>query len=192
MKKYTLGFVLIVLLSMAMSVAALEYKTIYRQQGTSAFAEWIEIEGNLTNYTDLSVTKTEGGSDIWLSICSVDAGFNYSCKSGYKFTEDNVFDIDNKLTAATLSPVKIDLYDFNGTVEKVTIKSQWAGIGDVTKGSFKYMSKFGDFIEKFSTSSSFREAKATGSIYNDINKELGTSNYGSMAKFKSASISMKK
>ncbi len=193
MKKLnTLGFVLIVLLSMTMSVAALEYKTIYREQGTSAFAEWIETEGNLTNYIDLSVTKTDSGSDIYLSICSVDPEFNYFCKSGYKFTQDNVFDVNKKLTIATLSPVEIDLYDNTGIVEKVTIKAEWTGIGDLIKGSLKYMSKYGDFIEKFSGSSSFREATVTGSIYNDTNKELGTSSYGNIVKFKSASISMKK
>ncbi|KCZ71534.1 hypothetical protein ANME2D_02267 [Candidatus Methanoperedens nitroreducens] len=188
-KLYMLAFALMVLLSMTMGALALESKTIYRQNGASASAEWSETVGNVDTYTYLSVFKTNDGTDIYTSICTYMEG-SYSCKWGYKFTQESVFNIDNKLKSATLSDVQVDLYDWDTyTVETVTVKVVWTGVGDVTKGSYKSISKYGDYIGKYSDRSTFSEATATGSI-ND--QELGTSDFGTLIKFKSAYMSMEK
>jgi len=61
MKKiYAFTFALMVLLTMAMSAEALEYKTISRSNGVSADASWTETNGDdVTTNTYLSVTETK-------------------------------------------------------------------------------------------------------------------------------------
>lgn len=199
MKKiYMVVFTLMVIFSVTMTAAALEMKSIYRQNGMSAYADWTDTNGDVSTYTDLFVTKTDDGTDIGVSICTNDMiTGDWSCKSGYMFTQDNVFSIDKTLDSASLNAVEIDLYEWycdeNGCWEtpagSTTIQANWAGAGDKTKGSFKYMSKYGDYIMKGSDSSISREATATGSINGN---DLGTSDFGGLAKFKSAYMDMKK
>ena len=71
----------------------------------------------------------------------------------------------------------------------VTIQADWTGTGDAMKGSYRYSSHYGDYVGKYSSSSTQREATATGSL-NGV--ELGTSTYGGMVTFKDASMSMQK
>ncbi|KCZ72568.1 hypothetical protein ANME2D_00997 [Candidatus Methanoperedens nitroreducens] len=189
-KLYALVFALMLLLSTSISAVALESKTIYRQNGAAAYAVWSETAGDV--YTDkfLSVTKTNDGTDIYVSICTFSTEGDYSCKWGYKFTPEAVFDINKKLESATLSTVQVDLYDwYSPAMETVTIQAQWTGTGDATKGSYKVISKYGDYTSKYSDRSTFREATATGSI---DDQELGTSDFGAMVNFKSAYMFMKK
>lgn len=192
-KLYTTAFALLVMLSMIMSATALQYKTIYRQNGVSAYADWSETNGDISTYTDLFVTKTDDGTDIYLSICTYNmATYYWSCKSGYKFTTDNVFSMEGKgkLNSASLSEVNIDVYDWEiGTIETLNVKTDWTGTGDVAKGSFKYMSKYGDYMMKGSGSSVYRGATAIGSINGD---DLGTSAFAGLSMFKSAYMEMKK
>jgi hypothetical protein len=182
-KAYTLGFVLMVLFSMTMSAAALDSKTIFRQNGNAADASWSSPDGS--TFTGLSVSKTDDGTDVFVFI-STPTTFKF----GFIFTQEDVFDINNKLTTATLSPVKVDLFDLStGTVETITIQAQWTGFGDLTKSSSKFTSKSGEFVEKFSDSSTIRAATATGSING---QDLGTSDFADLINFKSASITMEK
>ncbi len=192
MKKLnTLVFALMVLLSITISATAMDYKTINRQNGVSAYADWTDTNGDVSTYTDLFVMKTDDGTDIGVSICTYDTVTGISsCKSGYKLTQDNVFSIDQKLNSAGLSEVDIDVYDWNtGTAETLKVKAGWTGTGDAAKGSFKYTSKYGDYTMKGSSSSISREATAAGSINGN---DLGTSDFGGLAKFKSAYMEMKK
>ncbi len=178
-KSYTVVFALMVLLSMTMSAAALEFKQKTLNNGDAGFASW--SDGSTS--TSLSVFETQGETDIFVDICTADFT---SCKFGFIFTQENVFDVDKKLTTATLFPVKIDLFDFNtGTVETVTIQAQWTGVGDLTKSSFTLKSKSGDFTAKFSDDTLMRDASATGSING---QELGTSQKAQLLKFKDVSI----
>jgi hypothetical protein len=201
MKKiYMVVFALLAIFSVTMSATALEQKTIDRQNGMAAYADWMDTtpEG-LTTDTSLSVTQSNDGTDIYISICSYgNEGSNWSCKSGYKFTQDDVFSIDRRLNSANLEVVKIDLYQWNcdetgmcwetpdGTAN---IGANWAGNGKVSKSSYKYTSRSGDFISKYSDSSSMREATVTGSL---DGLELGPSNYGGLLIFKDTSIWMQK
>ncbi len=191
-KLYVLALALMVLLSMTLSVEALEQKTINRQSGMTAYADWTETtaEGQTTD-TYLSVTESNDGTDIYISICTYDTTGYYACESGYKFTTEDVFSMDKKLVSASLSGVDIEVYDWNtGAAETLkNVRAEWTGTGDVSTGSFKYTSKYGDYMMKSSSSSSYREAGATGSI-DDI--DLGVSAYGGMGKFKSADIYMEK
>jgi hypothetical protein len=195
---YTLVFALMVLLSITMSVEALEYKTMTRQSGMAAYADWTDTKGDISTYTDLFVTKTDYGTDIGVSICTDDTTTgDWSCKSGYVFTQENDFSIDNKLDSASLNAVEINLIEWycdeNGCWETpagtITIQANWKGIGKITKSSSRYMSKYEDYMMKFSDSSTNRVATATGSTNNGY---LGTSDFASLVKFKFASIDMKK
>lgn len=193
MKKiYTIVFALMVLLSITMSAAALQSKTIYRQNGLSATADWSEKTNDGIKDTYLNVMNTKDGTDIAVSICTSDATGNYSCKFGYTSTQENVFNMDTKLVSAALSAVQVDLFDWsnpNPVVETITIKAQWTGVGDITKSSYQSISKFNGIISKYSDSSSIRQATATGSI-ND--QDLGITEYAGLIKFKDASIWMQK
>jgi hypothetical protein len=200
MKKiYMVVFALLVIFSFTMSATALETKIIDRQNGKAAYADWVETtpEGIITKDTYLSVTQSNIGTDIYLSICSYNTDGSYSCKYGYTLIQDDVFSMDKKLNTANLESVQIDLYEWTcdeygncwETVDSKTIDANWAGTGDVSKGSYKYMSKSGDYMSKFSGSSSYRGATVTGSL-NGL--ELGQTNYGAMVIFKQASISMQK
>ncbi len=177
---------MVVVVSMTLSAAALESKTIFRQNGDAAVASWFDG----TNSTGLSVTETDDGTDVFVSICTLDVTGSLNCKFGFTNIQEDVFAIDKKLTTATLSPVKIDLFDFNtGTVETITVQAQWTGAGDLAKTSFRFTSKSGEFTAKFSDSSSIRDATATGSINN---QDLGTSEFANLIAFKSASMTMEK
>lgn len=189
-KLYAVVFALMVLISVAMSAAALESKTIYRQNGLSAYASWSEMTTDGIADTYLNVAETDDGTDIYLSVCTSDSSGNYSCKWGYKFTTDNVFEIDGKLNSASLSAVQVDLYDwYSYTPETTTIQAQWTGVGDTSKGSYKSISKYGDYISKYSDSSTYREATATGTR---DGHDLGASAYAGLVKFKSVSMYMEK
>ncbi len=187
---YRVVFALLVIFSVTMSVEALEEKTIYRQNGESAFAAWYEQTPDGSTDKSVNVMRTDDGTDIYVSICSSDANGFYTCKSGYTFTTDDVFTMDKKLGSATLSAISVDVYDWNSpVVETITIQADWTGIGDAVKGSFKTTSKSGDYVSKYSSSSIQREATATGSLNGD---ELGSSTYGGMVTFKDASMWMVK
>ena len=192
MKKLFTGvIVLMVLLSLAISAEAVESKEIYREEGTNAYASWHEYSDGV--YTDkfIQATTSNDGTDIYVHIWTHDENTGaWFDKSGYMFTQEDVFEIDKKLEYATLSPVDIELFDWNtGTVENITIDAQWTGEGDVIKSSSKYISKYDDFMSKYSDKSFFREATATGSINNE---DLGTSDFAEMIKFKSVSMYMEK
>lgn len=196
---YILALAFMVLLSMTMSVEALEQKTLYRQNGISAYADWTETTNDgLTIDTYLGVTQTDDGTDISISICSYEIAGNGSCKSGYKFTQDNVFTMDKKFDSASLNSVQIDnVYEWycdeNGCwespAESVTIEATWAGIGDISRGSYKWMSKNGDYISKGSSSSLSREATAQGFINGN---DLGISDFAGLSRFKSMNMEMNK
>ena len=183
MKKiYTIGFALVVMLSMVMSAAAFE-KIITRENGEAAVASWSTPDGS--TFTGLQAVKTKDGTDIFVFI-STPTTFKFGSTS----TQEDVFSINKKLTTATLSPVELDLFDYNtGEVETITVQAQWTGKGDLIRNSFRFMSKSGEFVAKFSASSTMREATATGSINDD---DLGTSNSAQLIAFKSASMEMKK
>lgn len=197
-KSYTIMLALIVLLSTAMSVQALESKTIERQNGASADADWCEINDDVTTDTYLSVTETKDGTDIYVSMWSSDETGSYE-KYGYMFTEDDIFSIDKKLNSASLSEVEIPVeewyldyntgeYIFVG-MDTLTVGADWTGKGDIFRDSYTSRSRSGNYVWKSSSSSKYRDASTTGSI-NGL--DLGASYYAALSSFKSASMSMEK
>ncbi|TFH03420.1 MAG: hypothetical protein E4H06_04505 [Methanosarcina sp.] len=197
-KSYTILFALIVLLSTAMSVEALESKTIERHNGAYAFADWTKTNDGVTTYTYLSVTETDDGTDIYVSMWTYGEMTSYE-KYGYMFTEDDVFSIDKKLNSASLSEVEIGVeewyvnydtgeYIFEGT-DTLTVKADWTGIGGTSKGSSRYVSRDGDYAFRSTENSLSREAVVTGLI-ND--NDPGSQSFASMVKFKTAYMNMEK
>ncbi|MCC4767648.1 hypothetical protein FXW07_13810 [Methanosarcina sp. DH1] len=188
-KLYIMCFTLIVLLSTSMSVQAMESKTIERQSGSSAYANWYETNGDVTTYTYMSVTETDDGTDICLDIYT--SGPDYcSEKWGYMFTEDDVFSIDKKLNSASLSDIELEVTDWNtGETDTVTVGADWTGTGEISTGSSTSKSTTGDYVWRSSENSKYRGASATGSING---MDLGISTDASMSNFKSAYMSMEK
>lgn len=202
-KLYGAAVALLVLLSATMSAVALTSKTIYRQNGESAYAGWTEnINGNLTKDTFLSVTRSNAGTDIYISIYTYDMMGNGSYRYGYRSIDDNIFSMDKKLESASLEAVEINLYQWscyeNGfcwetPAGTAAIQAQWTGTGNIEKGSYMWKSRYNDFMEKGSSSSISRYAAATVSIAIDgYSQDLGPSSSGGLAAFKSVSMHMQK
>ncbi len=189
-KSYVMLFALIVLLSTAMSVQAMESKTIERQNGAHAFAAWSETNAGVDDIvTGLSVTETNDGTEIYFDMDIYDSG-SMSHKAGYLFTKDNVFRVDPKLKSASLSEVQIDAYNPDtGEIETLTVQADWIGEGDASTGSYTSSSRNGDYVFKSSESSSYIEGPATGSA-NGL--DFGTCDHAEISLFKSASITMEK
>lgn len=183
-----IAILLLAIFSMVMTVEAYEMKTIERHNGLSADAAWYSESTS----TYLSVINNDDGTDVYVSICAYENDI-YKCKNGYKYTTEKIFDANKKLTGAILSPVDIDIYSYycddygcyGEYVETVKLQAKWTGIGDIFKGSYKSMSKSGDYMAKYSSSSSYRNAIATASIGD---QNLGESTYGTLLAFKSVSM----
>lgn len=187
-KSYTIIFALIALLSMTMGVQALESKSIERHNGASAYADWTETNGDVTTDIYLSITETDDGTDIYLEIYTYSPDY-WSGKSGYMFTEDDVFSIDKKLNSASLSEVEIEVYDWDtDETETLTVSADWIGKGDISRDSYTSRSQSGNYIWKSSGSSKYRDASAIGSI-NGLDL---ASSYATLSNFKSADMSMEK
>lgn len=175
-KLYVIAFALMVLLSVTLIALALEYKQKTLNNGGSASATWSD---SITN-SDLGVYTSQGQTFFYFTACDSE-----SCKYGTPIGKV-VLDINKQLKTATLSPVKIQLYDINtGINEIVTIQAQWTGVGDTTKGSYTTTSKSGDYTSKFSSDTAYRSATATGAI-NSL--QLGTSQSATISWFKSVDI----
>jgi hypothetical protein len=188
-KSYVILFTLVVLLSTAMSVQAMEFKIIERSNGASASADWYETNGDMTTDKYLSVTETDDGTDIYLEIYTYGPDY-WSGKSGYMCTQDDVFSIDKKLNSASLSEVEIEVCDWDaGVSETLTVNADWIGKGGISRDSYTSRSQSGNYVWKSSGSSKYRDASATCSI-NGL--DLGASSYASLSNFKSAYMSMEK
>lgn len=192
---FSITVALMILLSLTTSVQALESKTLQRDNGGSAWASWSKTNGTLITDTYLSLSQSSDGTDIYLSTNTWDTttGFTVDSKSGYLFTNDDVFTIDSKLNFASLSEVSINVYNwydwYTPEIETLKITADWVGTGEVQKGSSTYTSTDGDYRFKSTSNSNYRNAMATGSV-NNI--DLGQNNGGSLYKFKSAFIEMEK
>ena len=191
-KVFSITFALIVLLSLATGVQALESKTIQRDNGASACASWSKTDGNLITDTYLSATESRDGTDIYLGTYTWDItnGTTVNDEYGYIFTTDDVFSIDKKLNSATLSEVQINVYNwYTGEVKTLNVTADWTGTGEVQRGSSTYVSTSGDYRFRSTSSSNYRTATAACSVNN---KDLGQNNDGSLSNFKSAYIDMEK
>jgi hypothetical protein len=200
-KIFSVTFALIVLLSLATSVQALESKTIQRDNGASASAWWSKTDGNLITDTYLSATKSNYGTDIYLDSYTWDTttGYTVDDEYGYTFTTDDVFSIDKKLNSASLSEVPINVYnwytrDMNTTnvraeMKTVNVTAEWTGTGEIQRGSSTDVSTSGDYRFKSASNSNSRTATATGSLNNN---DLGQTDNGNLYNFKSAYIQMEK
>lgn len=188
-KSHTILFALVVLLSTAMSVQAMESKLIERHNGASGYANWEVTNGDVTTSTYLSVTESNYGTDVYVEIYTYGL-CSESWKCGYMFTQDDVFKVSKKLNSASLSEVQIEVYDYyTGQLETVALKADWTGQGDVSTGSYTSRSNSGDYISRTSESSSSRDASATGTING---YDLGLSSYASLSNFKNVYMSMTK
>lgn len=191
-KVFSVIFALIILLSLATSVQALESKTIQRDNGASAWACWSKTDGDLITDTYLSAVKSDDGTEIYLSTYTWDTttGYTVNDEYGYTFTTDDVFSIDKKLNSASLSQVPINVYNwYTGEIKTLNVTADWTGTGEVEKGSSTYVSTSGDYRFRSTSSSNYRAATATGSV-ND--NDLGQNSGSSLSNFKSAYIDMEK
>lgn len=181
---------LMVMVFMTMGASALTYKSVSRDNGVSAFATWTKTSENVFEFTNIGVMKSNKGTDIMAEICVVDNLGFFNCIYGSTNTPEDIFTMDRTMDLATLSSVDVVMYNYyTGETRTVNLAGSWTGIGDVIKSSSRYISKYGDMSMKFSDSTSYRKATATGTV-DGIG--IGTSNSAELAKFKRASMQMEK
>lgn len=164
-------------------------KIILRDNGSFANAFWHEEapDGTIID-TALFVSETERGTDIFLDRFFVAPDGTFTSQFGYVFTTEDVFDISKKLQTATLSPINIEVFtcgEFDCTSEILTVDAQWTGVGELTKTKFKSSFTSENFRVKFSESTSFRQATATGTIGE---QSLGDSIFAELGSFKRAEM----
>lgn len=190
-KIQTLAVALMVLFSITMSAAALESKYMERHDGMSAYAQWTEkmVDNHSCNIY-LNVIESDYGTEVYIDMCTLNDDGTWKCMWGSLFTEEDVFELDRNLETATLSPVEVELYDWEtGTTKVITIDALWTGTDEAIKGSYKQMSKQGDYFMKFSEKSKHRPAIATGAM---DGHELGNSDFAEMFMFDNVYMSMEK
>lgn len=191
-RAFSITFALIVLLSFATGVQALEYKTMQRDNGACADASWSKTDGNLITDTYLSATESRDGTDIYLGTYTWDVtnGTTVNDEYGYLFTKDDVFCIDKKLNSATLSEVQINVQNgYTGEMKPLNVTVHWTGTGEVSTSSNTFVLKNRDYRVTNTITESHRDATATASINNE---DLGQNNDAFLRIFKSTSIYMEK
>ncbi len=168
-------------------------KIILRDNGSFADASWYdETPEGVATYTSLFVAETSKGTDIYVSKFVSNPDGTYTDTFGYAFTKDDVFNISAKLKTASLSPTDIEVYvctydgvDYYCDFDTITVQADWTGVGDIQKTRYKSSFTTDDFKVRFSETTSFRQATATGSINDD---SLGDSDYAELGKFKRAEM----
>jgi hypothetical protein len=181
-------------------------KVITRGQGIGGSATWtndisVEVPGVGTiRRAEIFVTESEGTgiegkiTDILVSFITEEGN------SGAGFTtivDQNVFDANNRLTSATLSPVTLEasVFDeFGNIIEttEITVQATWEGTGDLNKSKFSQHSKSDefDFSVKFRHDTLSREEfSAEGSINN---ANLGTTDLAEFFTFKDVNMEVSK
>lgn len=178
----------ILLFGVLSTIAAPTLKITERNNGISAQAEWVTLNGEGTyNYIAGIATKT--GTDLYFETCA-SAQVYETCKYGNSFTTENVLTVNKKLNSATLNIPSMVVYDYNGNPETLyDIQVQWQGFGEIENGGYKYSSRNEGFVFRTRSDSKERSAVATLSI-NNIDK--GISSYGNMGLYKSAYMEMHK
>lgn len=175
----SLAFALIMLLAMTTGATALE-KSTYRETSVAAAASWTEETPDIQTSTFLSVVEMQGGTIINLSVYtysfSTDVG---TYKWGHLFTTEEVFDMGKKLSDATLSPVRLDLFDTESEpVGTITIQAEWTTSGgDTLRESYKNKQKSENYKWESSNKAKSMQATATGFI---DEQALGPSDWGQL------------
>jgi hypothetical protein len=154
-------------------------KVTVRAQGEGGFALWndisVEVPGVGTVVSvELTARETTTGINTVCVVLGTEEG---DVAEGCTFTDQTVFEADNNLKSASLSPVTLQVFEFDefGNVigeAQITIQATWEGIGDTfTQRLNQHESEGKHFREHFKNSFLGRQATAEGSL-NDAN--LGT------------------
>lgn len=166
-------------------------KDIVRDQVTGADAGWSDInvevpEVGTVQFATLEVFETEAGTNIVVQLVTEEGNI----AEGVTTIDPNVFEIDNNLRSATLSPVTIEVTIIDessnpiGTAE-ITVQATWEGIGDILTQKSKFKEDLDGFSQKVKGSDESRRAIAEGSI---DNADLGTADVANL--FASKQVAM--
>jgi hypothetical protein len=166
-------------------------KDIVRDQVTGADAGWSDInvevpEVGTVQFATLEIFETEAGTNIVVQLVTEEGNI----AEGVTTIDPNVFEIDNNLRSATLSPVTIEVTIIDessnpiGTAE-ITVQATWEGIGDILTQKSKFKEDLDGFSQKVKGSDESRRAIAEGSI---DNADLGTADVANL--FASKQVAM--
>jgi hypothetical protein len=168
-------------------------KVIVRDQVTGADAGWTDInvkvpEVGTVQFATLEVFETEAGTNIVVQLVTEEGNI----AEGFTAIDPNVFEIDNKLASATLSPVTMEVIISDessnpiGTAE-ITVQATWEGIGDILTQKSKFKEDLDGFSLKIKGSDESRRAIAEGSI---DNADLGTADVANLFAFKQVTMTV--
>jgi hypothetical protein len=180
-------------LSFQQAFAEPKDKIILRDNGSFAYGFWYsETPDGAATYSSLFVSETSRSTDVVLSRQIYSPDGTFTDVFGFASTTEDVFDIANKLGAASLSPIEMEVQtctfvgeSYDCTFDTETIQADWTGTGDIVKTTSKSSFVAPDFKVKFRQSTLFQQATATSSIGEE---DLGESNYGELGRFKSVEM----
>src|SRR5574340_284024 len=120
-------------------------------------------------FVDLFVSRSEGITMVEVFVCKGTRYIWAFCKEGVSYFNSSehrpVFTMDSEMNHATLRPVKVtitDMLDHVSNPENITLKADWKGYGNITKGMDN-----GSLV--------YRDANATGKLnHKKLGKSRGT------------------
>ena len=168
-------------------------KVIVREQGVGADAQWNDINVEVPDVgtvgrATLEVFEAEAGTNIVVQLATEEGNI----AEGFTTIDPNVFEINNNLRSATLSPVTMEVtimdQSFNpiGTAE-ITVQATWEGMGDILTQKSKFEEDLDGFSQKVKGSDESRKAIAEGSI---DNADLGTADIANLFAFKQVTMTV--
>jgi hypothetical protein len=168
-------------------------KDIVRDQVTGADAGWSDInvevpEVGIVSFATLEVFETEAGTNIIVQLVTEEGNI----AEGVTTIDPNVFEIDNNLRSATLSPVTIEVTIIDESsnpigAAEITVQATWEGIGDILTQKSKFNTESEELSEKVKLSDVSRRAIAEGSI---DNADLGTADVANLFAFKQVTMTV--
>ncbi len=179
----------VTMFTQAGGVDALQYKSMSRTNGTAAFGVWSsQPEPGVYTDTYVAANKTKTGTEVYFDQCTYDSNVDvFTCRGGWGQFGSSVFSIDRKLQTAALSPVSLEVWDWDGNMTTVTVDADWLGDGPLQRGVTNVMDRFGDTMFKFHANSTFRDATATANL---DGSGLGDSSFAGMVQYRTADFFM--
>lgn len=168
-------------------------KVIVRTDVTAATGLWQDISVDVPGIgtvigASIRVIESDTGTEVFVGFETEEGNLAF----GSTTLDEGGFEIDSKLTSATLSPVSIDVTIFDeafspiGTGE-VTVQATWEGIGDILSQKTKVRTDLVGLREKLTDSVESRVAIAEATVNG---ADLGTAESAQMATGKTVQMTV--
>jgi len=203
MKTKAIIGILFVAIALIIGGASAAKTVVERNNGLSANAgfENVDVGAGIVTYTFVSADAGKEGTFVYIAQDKYDSYGNYlGYSSGSKMLESgDSFEENKQLKSATLSVQRIEMgtwkcdsetYECNYVITALNdTQVSWIGVGNPTVYDDKYTVKNKDYMVKYSSGSTSRNALAIGAA---DGASFGTMNWAGLYSYKSAVINIEK